>query len=320
MLLEPEHPYRSLFANVQDLIAKMKKKVEAAGETAIQVFNSEKFGTVRTAGTVEDPLFCLADVCKALGLQTTAVTRRLDKGVISKHPLPTSGGNQVANFVNEDGLYDVILDSRKPEAKAFRKWVTSEVLPAIRKTGGYIAARADESPEQIMARALKVADETLRRQKAVLDDKQFQLDTAHAIIEAQDEELASKDRQIRRLVPFADYARTAIECSTATYTMTDTADFLGFARVADFMDWCVRLGVLRRLNGRWMPTKEYLGQGYFSTRVYRKVVSADYYEETHYTVVTEAGRKMLFDLMSDWTNPSHALAEPATVIGEGGAL
>lgn len=292
------------------------------------MFNSDKFGTVRTSGTAENPIFCLADICKVLELQAAAVARRLSDDVISSHTvLDSKGRKNRLNFVNEDGLYDVILDSRKPEAKAFRKWVTSEVLPSIRKSGGYIAARPDESPEAIMARALKVADETMRRQQAQIEakdaelaDKQFHLDMAHSIIEAQDEELASKDSKIRRLVPFADYARNAIESSTVTYTMTDTAAFLGFVRVSDFMDWTMQQGILRRLNGRWMPTAEYLGQGYFTTRVFRKVISRDYFEEVPYTVVTEAGRKMLFDRMTNYTEPTYALAEPVTLNAEGGAL
>lgn len=102
------------------------------------VFSSPQFGNVRVKGTPDNPLFCLADVCKSLDLQTAAVTRRLEDGVISSHPITDAlGRQQNANFVNEDGLYDVIFDSRKPEAKAFRKWVTSEVLPSIRKTGSY---------------------------------------------------------------------------------------------------------------------------------------------------------------------------------------
>jgi len=83
-------------------------------------------------------MFCLTDVCKALGLEAKHVMERLDDGVVSTDIIiDRLGRNQNANFVNEDGLYDVILDSRKPEAKAFRKWVTSEVLPSIRKTGSY---------------------------------------------------------------------------------------------------------------------------------------------------------------------------------------
>ena len=129
--------------------------------SVIQVFNSPQFGEIRTAGTSEEPLFCLSDVCSVLGLRQGDVKQRLDDGVVSTQPIIDAlGREQQANFVNEDGLYDVILDSRKPQAKAFRKWVTSEVLPAIRKTGGYIATKSDDTPEEIMARALTIAQAT----------------------------------------------------------------------------------------------------------------------------------------------------------------
>lgn len=134
----------------------------------IQLFNHPAFGAIRTAGTPDNPVFCLADVCRAVELDPGQVSRRLSDGVCSKHPISDSlGREQVANFVNEDGLYDVILDSRKSEARAFRKWITSEVLPAIRRTGGYIAAREEESEADLMARALSVAQRTLeaRRQR-----------------------------------------------------------------------------------------------------------------------------------------------------------
>lgn len=99
----------------------------------IQIFNNEEFGAVRTTGTPEQPLFCLADVARVLGLKTSKLVQRLSDDVLSKYPISDSlGREQVTNFINEDGLYDVILDSRKPEAKRFRKWVTSEVLPSIR--------------------------------------------------------------------------------------------------------------------------------------------------------------------------------------------
>ena len=106
---------------------------------AIQIFNNPSFGNVRVAGTEVNPLFCLADVCKALGLSAKGVNQRLGDEVISNYPIADSlGRTQQALFVNEDGLYDVILDSRKPEAKQFRKWITSEVLPTIRKHGAYM--------------------------------------------------------------------------------------------------------------------------------------------------------------------------------------
>jgi anti-repressor protein len=122
----------------------------------IKIFENEKFGKVRTAGTSSNPLFCLADVCRVLELQTSAVMRRLDDGVITSHSIQDNlGRTQQANFVNEDGLYDVILNSRKPEARAFRKWITSEVLPSIRKTGQYNVFQIPKT----FAEALRLAAE-----------------------------------------------------------------------------------------------------------------------------------------------------------------
>lgn len=119
-----------------------------------------------------EPKFLLKDVCNILELGHVAtVTRRLEDDVVSKHPIQDSlGRTQNATFVNEDGLYDVILDSRKPEAKRFRKWITSEVIPSIRKTGGYVAnddlfiqtylPQADEQTKTLFKTTL----ETMKRQ------------------------------------------------------------------------------------------------------------------------------------------------------------
>lgn len=114
---------------------------------AIEIFKNESFGEVRVAGTSEKPLFCLADLCSVLELRPNDVRQRLDDGVVSTHPITDSlGREQQANFVNEDGMYDVILDSRKPQARAFRKWITSDVLPSIRKTGSYSVKTEDVKP------------------------------------------------------------------------------------------------------------------------------------------------------------------------------
>lgn len=100
-----------------------------------KMFDGKKLTIIEKDG---EPKFLLKDVCQILEIGNHRhVKNRLDKGVVSNYPLKTAGGIQQATFVNEDGLYDVILDSRKPEAKRFRKWITSEVLPSIRKTGSY---------------------------------------------------------------------------------------------------------------------------------------------------------------------------------------
>lgn len=94
-----------LFYNANKQFNKM------AQTNSIQVFNSPQFGQVRTAGTSDNPQFCLADICRVLDLQSSAVMRRLQDDVITSHPITDSlGREQVANFVNEDGLYDVILE------------------------------------------------------------------------------------------------------------------------------------------------------------------------------------------------------------------
>lgn len=141
-------------------------------QNQIQVFDSPQFGAIGTITREGSPLFCLVDVCKALDLVPSKVAQRLEEGVLSKYPLQTAGGVQEANFVTEDGLYDCIFDSRKPEAKAFRKWVTSEVLPSIRKNGGYIMADKEDSPEEIMAKALNIANAIIEKKNNLIKEQE----------------------------------------------------------------------------------------------------------------------------------------------------
>ena len=106
----------------------------------VQIFKSEQFGEIRTAGTADNPMFCLADVCQAIGIANARnVKNRLDEADVPLVDTPTSGGIQQITFVTESGLYDVIIRSDSEQAKPFRRWVTREVLPAIRKTGSYTA-------------------------------------------------------------------------------------------------------------------------------------------------------------------------------------
>lgn len=107
---------------------------------SIQIFSNPQFGEIRTlADEANDPLFCAADVCKALGYinPRKAVADHVDEGDVTKRDTPTTSGVQTMTFVNESGLYALIFGSKLDSAKAFKKWVTSEVLPAIRKHGVY---------------------------------------------------------------------------------------------------------------------------------------------------------------------------------------
>lgn len=157
--------------------------------TDVRIFDNPQFGQIRTAGTADNPLFCLSDVCKALGLTASHVRERLSKDVVSTDTLPTNGGKQTFTFVNEDGLYDVILDSRKPEAKAFRKWVTSEVLPSIRKNGSYSIKNLSRKELALMVIQAEEENERLalenKQQAATIEEQKPKVVFADAIVGSQ---------------------------------------------------------------------------------------------------------------------------------------
>ena len=117
----------------------------------IQIFENKEFGAIRTMSDQQGQTwFCAKDVCDALGYDQThkAVKRHVEEGDGTKRPLIDSlGREQQAIFINESGLYSLILSSKLEAARRFKHWVTSEVLPSIRKQGGYMVLRADESDE-----------------------------------------------------------------------------------------------------------------------------------------------------------------------------
>lgn len=125
---------------------------ERSNMNDLQIFSNSEFGEIRTITKDGEALFCLGDLCRILELTAKGVKQRLTDEVISNYHIPDSLGRiQNTIFVNEDGLYDVILDSRKENARKFRKWVTSEVLPSIRKTGGYGMPKTTGGQIQLLA-------------------------------------------------------------------------------------------------------------------------------------------------------------------------
>lgn len=140
----------------------------------IEIFKNDLFGSVRVTVKESQPLFCLADVCRALKLNNPSQVKTrlrqtgmqlIDLQTLSKNEGLSINelGNTHATFINEGNLYKCIFQSRSEDAEKFQEWVCDEVLPSIRKTGGYIAAKTEDTPEEIMARALLVAQDTLRR-------------------------------------------------------------------------------------------------------------------------------------------------------------
>ena len=143
----------------------------------VKIFENAQFGQVRTAGTSDEPLFCLVDIARALEYSNPAKAV-IDhcKGVTILET-PTNGGIQKVKFGKESEVYRLIMKSNTEKAEAFQDWVCGEVLPSIRKSGGYIAAQPDETPDVILARALKIADETLKRTQAQLTEANQTIDS-----------------------------------------------------------------------------------------------------------------------------------------------
>lgn len=130
----------------------------------LQIFNSEEFGDIRTVTIENEPMFCLSDVCKALGLtQPSKVKDRLNEKGVNTIPTLTAGGEQKLLYINESNLYKTIFQSRKESAERFTDWVTSEVLPAIRKTGSYQKPMTIEEQLQIVAKGTLEVKEEIHR-------------------------------------------------------------------------------------------------------------------------------------------------------------
>lgn len=236
----------------------------------VQVFENPEFGSVRVIGDLENPLFCLSDVCKVLELpQVAKVIQRLDDGVLSKHPLETAGGVQQMYFINEEGLYDVVLESRKPHAKKFRKWLVGEVAISVRKTGMYINPQAQISPAFL-------------RQIA---DKIEELEAKTALLETQNAELQPK----------ASYYDLVLQCKDLISVSTIAKDY-GYSAIT-FNKILEELDVQFNQSGIWLLKQKYACKGWTSTKTHPCTDAKGNVHCKVHTYWTQKGRLGLYDLL-----------------------
>lgn len=166
----------------------------------LQIFKNEEFGEIRTVDIDGEIYFVGKDVAAALGYQAerNAIAAHVDEDDKMTHRISASGQNRDMIIINESGLYSLILSSGLENAKKFKKWITSEVIPSIRKNGGYLANQENMTPEQIVANALVVAQNII----------------------------ANKDKQIEEMTPKADYFDALVDRKLNT-SIRDTAKELG---------------------------------------------------------------------------------------------
>lgn len=213
----------------------------------VQLFNC-KLGSVRVIIENDEPLFCLADLAHSLDIKNgrdlkNAIDKEFDKGGrFNLHPLQTKGGKQNFTFINENELYFVIMRSDKSNAKEFRQWICGEVLPSIRKNGGYIAGQESMSEMEIIANALVVANN-------IIQQKSKELEMVKA--------LRAKEK------PLVDFANKVASASNAI-SVRDFAKLLNDEKIKigqnNLFKWLRDNGYLMKSN---MPYQKYIDSGYF---------------------------------------------------------
>ena len=242
----------------------------------IQIFRNQEFGAIRTMSNEQgEPIFCAKDVCNALGYSKprNAIAQHVDKDDALKQGLIDSmGRKQEATFINESGLYALILSSKLESAKRFRKWVTSEVLPCIRKQGGYMVVHPDESDEVIMARALQIMQATLQR----------------------------RDEQIARLQPRADYADQVLD-SISCFTVTQIGKELNMTG-HDLNLLLCQMGIQYPQSGQYLLYADYARQGLAKNRTFEYHNADGDLKTKTYLVWTERGRNFIHQLLNSPLN------------------
>lgn len=252
----------------------------------IRVFESPMFGTIRVAGTSEEPLFCLADICGTLGIANPRnVKARLDEDDV--HLVDTIdklGRKQQVTFVSEGGLYDTIIRSDSEKAKPFRKWVTGEVLPTIRKTGSYGIPRS-------YSEALLLA---ANQAKKIEEQQQMLLESSETI-KRKDEENAKLVAENKVCKPKAAYY-DMIMANPSCSKVSSIAQDYGKSPQA-FNDLLHDLGIQYKVDKQWILYQKYKDAGYVHSEPI-PITHHDGHQSVKYlTVWTQKGRLFLYDLL-----------------------
>lgn len=231
----------------------------------LMIFENPEFGAVRSILIDSDPWFVAADVCKALELEkTNRALSRLDDDEKGAHSVSTPGGRQRMSIISESGLYSLILGSRKPEARAFKRWITHEVIPSIRKHGAYMTDSLldalEAHPEAVPEYLNRLRSENARNREL--------------------------NRRLRLALPKAEYYDAFVDPADCTNIRT-TAKELGvpekqFTRYLEEKKY-----LFRDKNRKLFPRAVKKSAGLFLVR--------DFYTECgklgHYTLITPAGKR-----------------------------
>ena len=250
-------------------------------EDKIQVWDYES-SEVRTVQVNGEPWFVLADVCKVLEIKNSRdAAAKLDGDEKGVALTDTLGGKQQMTIINESGLYTVILRSDKPQAKPFRKWVTSEVLPSIRKHGAYMTPETIKkvmlTPEFIISLAGELKNEQEKNKKLTL-------------------ELENKDEEISTLKPKATYCDLVLSCTNAVPISLIAKDYGMSARKLNSI--LNDMKIQYKCGGQWILNQNYAGKGYTksATHTYNTIYGTAANIRTNWT---QKGRLLIYEKLKE---------------------
>ena len=248
----------------------------------LHIFKNEEFGEVRTVMVNDEPYFVGKDVAEVLGYSNTrdALTKHVDdedKGVAK---CDTLGGKQELTIINESGLYSLILSSKLPTAKKFKRWVTSEVLPSIRKHGAYMT-------ESTMDKVISDPDFGIRLLTELKAEREK--------LKQKDRELQIKDQLIGELKPKADYTDSILKNPGLVNINQIAKDYGMSARAINKL--LAEKGVQYKQGEQWLLYKKYQDKGYTSSETINITRSNGMPDVVMRTKWTQKGRLFIYDLL-----------------------
>lgn len=245
-------------------------------------------------GTAENPLFLAKEVAEVLNYSesnSSKLTNLVESDEKVRNIITTPGGNQEVWLLTEDGLYEVLFQSRKPIAKEFKKGV-KEILKTIRKTGGYLATKQDDTPEEIMARALTIAQATLAKREERLKQLEAQTEQQQATIDLQ-------DKEIKEAAPKVSYYDNHL-LSVNAMTTTQIPKEIGMS-AEKLNNKLKELGIQFKQSGQWLLKSPYDKWGMHETRTNIFTSERGNTHTNTYTVWTQKGRRFIIALYeNDW--------------------
>lgn len=256
-------------------------------------------------GTFENPLFRASDVADWLhNTNVSNMVKKVDEDEVTKFNLGSRQGETL--FLTENGLYEILMLSRKKEAKQFKKGV-KKILHEIRTKGGYIASTDADTPEDIMARAVLVAQQTLARREERIKELEEQSRRQEIAIEQKDAQIDAQDKQIKIAAPKADYYDKTL-ASTSCMTTTQVADDLHTTAHA-LNRKLQEIGIIYSQSGQWHLKMPYKGWNLASTRTFN-------YQSSNGEVVTKVtlvwnqrGKRFILALYNNNFDVKRAIAE-----------